>query len=60
MSLLDESYNEFEKSGSRWGMGIAKHMMGKCHLIFTELIAKTPSSKNIEKFIDKSESTTTK
>ena len=53
MSLLEDSYNEFKKSGCHWGMGIAKHMLGKCYLTFTGLSNFLKSFKSVSKFSEK-------
>lgn len=36
MSLLEDSYNEFDSVNCNWGMGIAKYMMGKFLMLFIE------------------------
>ena len=55
MSLLEDSYNDFEKSGCHWGMGVVKHMLGKCYLTFTRLSNVIKSSKSDRIFSEKQE-----
>ena len=45
ITLLQDCYDGFEKTDSHWGMGIAKHMLGKFYMLFVELNSRTETFK---------------